>query len=218
MDETNYIPEDILKQVVSGDHKGFSSFYDITYPLIFRFVHYFLPCKRDCEEVISEIYYNIWKKKEHLLAIQNLKSWLYIVSRNEAFHYIKQKKRYQNIAIDNLPVELSINTETTDGQLIEKEMVQLYNKAVSELPERCKLIFIMAREEHLKNKEIAEILSIKEGTVEQQMNIAIRKIISTIRKTYPHINKTQTKVKKTDPFIGERGKSTLSIIERKKQL
>lgn len=66
-------------------------------------------------------------------------------------------------------------------------MLDVFNKAVAELPERCKLIFLMVREQHLKYKEIAEILSISEGTIEKQMNIATRKILSIVRKYYPFI-------------------------------
>ena len=193
MKRVSFISEALLKQVITGDRKAFRSFYDLSYPLVYRFVYYFLPHKEDCEEVVSEVFYNIWKQKEYLLSIDNLKSWLYIVSRNEAFHYIKQKEKYANISIDDMAVELSVDASSIDGQMIEKEMLYVYNSAIEELPERCKLVFLMVREERLKYKEIAEILSIKEGTVEQQMNIAIRKVMASVKKIYPYLGKKANK-------------------------
>ena len=47
-----------------------------------------------------------------------------------------------------------------DSDLLDAEMTEVYNKALSELPERCKLIFLLAREERMKHKEIAQALSI----------------------------------------------------------
>lgn len=214
--EGNFISKNLLRLVMSGDRKGFRSFYDITYPFIYRFTYYFLPNKTDCEEVVSEIYYTIWKQKKQLLTIQDLKAWLYTVSRNEAFHYIKQKKKYAGISIDDLPIELSVHTDSIDEQLIEKEMLHVYNEAISDLPERCKLIFLMVREERLKYKEIAEILSIKEGTIEQQMNIAIRKIITAVRKRYPHFGEKRT-VPWTSftPFANKQIAKTFDLADRK---
>ena len=46
-----------------------------------------------------------------------------------------------------------------------KEMREMLDKAIDELPEKCRLVFLMSREEGLKTKEIAEILSVQESTV-----------------------------------------------------
>lgn len=187
------ISEILIKKISQGNREAFRAFYDITYPVIYHFVHYFLSAKNDCEEVVSEVFYIIWKQRESLLSINNLKPWLYIVCRNEVYHYLKQKERYSNISIDDLSVELSVDSSAVENKIIEEEMLDVYNTAVAELPERCKLVFLMVREQRLKYKEVAQILSITEGTVEQQMNIAIRKIISVVRKYYPFIKQKANK-------------------------
>ncbi len=175
----------MFRNIASGSQKDFRSFFDMYYPMVYRFIHYFLPTKEDCEEVVSEVFYTSWRHREHLPEIENIRSWLYIVSRNEAYNYIRQKEKYVNISIDDLPVELSIDSSVVDERLLEEELLNIYRTAVAQLPERCKLIFLMARDERLKYKEIAHILSITEGTVEQQMHIAIRKITATVQKHYP---------------------------------
>ena len=45
----------------------------------------------------------------------------------------------------------------------------------------------MVREDNLKHKEIAEILQISVGTIEQQMNIAIKKLVEAIKIYSPEI-------------------------------
>ena len=66
-------------------------------------------------------------------------------------------------------------------------MEQLLGKIIGELPEKCRLIFLMARQEQLKPKEIAERLCISENTVRVQMKIAIEKIIKQIKPYYPDL-------------------------------
>jgi len=193
MNKSRFISGTLLNLISLDDRNAFRTFYDMAYPIIYRFTHYFLPAKNDCEEVVSEVFYIIWKQKDSLTTINDLKAWLYIICRNEAFHYIKQREYQSNICIDDIPIILKIDALTIEGEIIEKEMLDIYNKAVEELPERCKLIFLMVREERLKHKEVAKILSITEGTVEQQMNIAIRKIVSVIKKYYPTLSYRNTK-------------------------
>lgn len=188
MRDVYFISEYVLERISSGDRDAFRSFYDIIYPLVYRFIHYFLPNKVDCEEVVSDVFFIFWKERCSLTDIKDLKAWIYIVCRNEAYHYLKQKEKNSNISIDDMPIELLIEKRNMEGDIIEYEMLDVYNNAVSELPERCKLIFLMIREERLKYKEVAQILSISEGTVEQQMNIAIRKIVEIVRKYYPFLD------------------------------
>ena len=183
----NFISEITLKKISLGDHIAFREFYDMTYNTVYRFISYFLQNKEDCEETVSEVYYIIWKQREGLMEIVDFKSWLYVVCRNEAFHCVKQKNKYTNLLIDDIPIELFVDTTSVEGMMIEEEMLKIYDVAIAELPERCKLIFLMVREEGLRHKEIASILSITEGTIEQQMNIAIKKIVAVVRKYYPGI-------------------------------
>ena len=73
---------------------------------------------------------------------------------------------------DESPEEIQIN----------KELNEIINSAINELPERCRLIFLMAREEGLKYREIAEVLSISEKTVNAQMVTAIKKLTASLKK------------------------------------
>ncbi|MDR1371038.1 MAG: RNA polymerase sigma-70 factor [Dysgonamonadaceae bacterium] len=185
--EKHPIPDTLIGKVVAGNRNAFKALYDIVYPEIYRYVRYFLSAKEDCEEVVSEVFYILWKQRATLLAVENIKSWLFAVCRNEAYRYIRQKEKYACISIDDMPVELHVDVSETDRQMIEEEMLAVYDKAIAGLPERCKLIFLMVREEHLKYSEIAEILSIAEGTVAQQMNRAIRQIVEVVKKHYPSL-------------------------------
>jgi len=69
--------------------------------------------------------------------------------------------------------------------MLNEELINVIQEAIEQLPERCKLIFLMAKEENLKYKEIAEILSISENTVNAQIVIALKKLSEKIKK-YVH--------------------------------
>ena len=113
IEKDSMIPEALLKRVAEGDHLAFRMFYDIIYPVVYQFVRCFLFDREDCKEVVSEVFYIIWKQREILLSLNNIKSWLFIVSRNEVFHFLKQKGKYSFISIDDMPIELQIDDEDT---------------------------------------------------------------------------------------------------------
>ncbi|MCD7941992.1 MAG: sigma-70 family RNA polymerase sigma factor, partial [Bacteroides intestinalis] len=129
-----------------------------------------------------------WQSRKRLKDIENLEAYLFISVRNEVTRYNKKNGRQNRVSLDELPVQLKITEEESPYDKISyKEMEQLLGKIIGELPEKCRLIFLMARQEQLKPKEIAERLCISENTVRVQMKIAIEKIIKQIKPYYPDL-------------------------------
>ena len=54
------------------------------------------------------------------------------------------------------------------------ELKERINRAISRLPERCRLVFTMSKVEDMSHREIAESLDISTKTVENQMTRAYR--------------------------------------------
>ncbi|MDR1500151.1 MAG: sigma-70 family RNA polymerase sigma factor [Tannerellaceae bacterium] len=178
------VTREILGRVAVGDHDAFRVLYDDLYAVAYRFVHYFLGNRSDCEDVTAGVFFIVWQHREGLPEIRDFKTWLYIVCRNEVYHFLRRKEKFPSVSIDDMAVGLHMTADADSG-VIEDEMVRAYDDAIARLPERCKLIFLMVREERLKYKDIAAILSVTEGTVEQQMNIAIRRITAVVREYFP---------------------------------
>lgn len=181
--------KEIIISVSLGDHAAFRKFYDSFYLKVYRFARFFLSDEDDCKAVISEVFCIIWEKRMLLPDVNNMEAYLYKIIRHEAFHYLKKEKNTNLISLDDMPIELSVEPSRIDDELIEQEMMDVLKKAINTLPERCKLIFLMVREQKLSHKEVADILSITPGTVEVQMNIAIRKLTGIMSAHYPHILK-----------------------------
>jgi RNA polymerase sigma-70 factor (ECF subfamily) len=73
---------------------------------------------------------------------------------------------------------MSLNPEQL---MITAEMFKRIRDAVNELPNKCRLIFKLVKEDGLKHREVAQLLNLSAKTVENQMTIAIRKIGQSIR-------------------------------------
>lgn len=183
--------KDILIKISShDDRKAFNLFYDIYYEQIFRYSYYFLKNKEASQELVSDIFFSIWRSRETLNNINNIDAWLYVVTRNEANRYLadKNKKDKRFVSLDQ--VDLHIKNKDGDSpmdQLLIEEIETLLTKVINDLPEKCRVIFLMARNEGLKPKEIANILSIQESTVRVQLKIGIEKIVENVKPHFPDL-------------------------------
>lgn len=185
---------DIVKlahSVAQDNRTAFSMFYQIYYEDVFRLSYYFLKEKEACGEVISDVFFSVWQSRKKLKEIANMEAYLYTVTRNESIRYLNKRKNYDTVSFEEIPIQLAGQDDASPEDTLEnKEIEELLTRIINELPEKCRLIFLMTRQEGLKPKEIAEILSINESTVRVQMKIAVDKIITRIRPYFPNLTLT----------------------------
>lgn len=179
-----------LLQSVSVDARGaFERFYHLYYAQVFRFAYYFLKDGEACREVVTDVFFSVWQARKKLKEIVNIETYLYIVVRNEANRYLSNRREPARLSLDELWNLSGAGSHVSpEEELLTKEIEALLAEAIEELPERCRRIFLLAREEGLKPKEIAEILSLNESTVRVQMKIAIEKIVARLKPDFPDLS------------------------------
>ena len=124
------------------------------------------------EEIVQQVFYKVWEKKQHLNIHQSLKSYLYQSVYNESLNYLKHlkvKKAHQSYILSRSGKE-----ELSSSKLMVKELEGKIVEALKLLPEQCRTIFQLSRFENLKYREIADQLGLSVKTVENQMGKALR--------------------------------------------
>jgi len=171
----------LIHRIARDDEKAFVEFYELYYNTIYRFTSYFISNAELIQEIVSDVFFNVWKSRKNLLNVENIEAYLYSSTRNRALYYIKQKNfGTKNIEINEIPYSVHIDDQTPEYIALNKELEVKIQHSISSLPDKCRIIFLMAREEGLKYKEIARILSISEKTVNAQMVIALKKLVKII--------------------------------------
>lgn len=108
--------------------------------------------------------------------IQDYENYLFMCVRNQSLNYLKNLNRYQKIRLEQIDEQSLSEIETPENEVLNDELQSVIELAINGLPQRCRLIFFMVREEGMKYKEVANVLSISERTVHAQMCIALKKI------------------------------------------
>jgi len=158
------------------------------------FFHFFIPLKsfsfsitrsrEVAEEIVSDVMIEIWARRKQLTAIHDLKMYLYVSVRNASLRKLQQLKKSTVLSLDDIPVEFIAASDNAETSLLNREFAESIDLAVHQLPQRCKLIFKLAKEDRLKYKEIAELLNISVKTIDQQVAIALKKIAEQLQITH----------------------------------
>lgn len=128
--------------------------------------------EENAEEIVQNVFFKLWEKKEQMEAITSLKAYLYKATYNDSLNFLKHTKvraAYETyVKSSNSEGSNAIDTLST------KELQAKIDKALNELPEQCRTIFQMSRFEELKYREIADQLGLSVKTVENQMGKALK--------------------------------------------
>ncbi len=132
------------------------------------------------EEVVEDVFIQLWMQKEKLLAIDNLKVYLYVGVRNISINYLKKENRHTHESIDYADADIQSTDSNPEQLVISTELRKRIDSAIQNLPPKCKLIFKMAKEDKLPYKDMAAILNITVKTIDCQLAIALKKISTAI--------------------------------------
>lgn len=132
------------------------------------------------EEVVEDVFIQLWLQKEKLLAVDNLKVYLYVSVRNVSINYLKKENRHTHESIDYADADIQSADSNPEQLIISTELRKRIDSAIQSLPPKCKLIFKMAKEDKLPYKDIAAILNITVKTIDSQLAIALKKISMAI--------------------------------------
>ncbi|MBC7866412.1 MAG: RNA polymerase sigma-70 factor [Gloeobacteraceae cyanobacterium ES-bin-316] len=163
-----------------SDQAAFKELYCLLYKDLFRFATVFVYEKELAEEVLQDVFTKMWLQRDQLSRIHNLKVYLYSSVKNAAINYRKKYPLQSLTDPDLSAIELSYSACTPEDLMISNQMLAAINHAIHSMPPKCKLVFLLVKEDELKYREVADILNISIKTVETQMGIALKKLATAI--------------------------------------
>lgn len=171
-----------LEQVATiSDIAAFEKLYYHYYSKLMRFACAIIKQKELAEEVVSDVFVNLWRNRSRLLEIDNLNSYLYIMTRNQAIRKMSQHKSNSTFSIDDIDMPLQSQQASPEHILLNKELLKNIEGAIESLPSRCRTIYRLAKQDGLKYKEIASLLNLSVKTIDAQMAIAVRRITQALK-------------------------------------
>lgn len=155
-----------------GDKYAFEEIYERFNGLLYIYACKMVPDREDARDIVQEIFVYLWSNPDIKIKSQ-LSAYLYTAVRYKIFDWLDKNKSRTNY-LQSLESFADRGDYVTDNYIREREFASLIEKEVSLLPPKMRLIFEMSRQQHLSQKEIAEILHLSDKTVKKQMSNALK--------------------------------------------
>ena len=171
--KTDITDEELFKLIKNDNSNALKILFSKYYENLCYFAFSFVKDRQIAEEVVSDIFINLWEKRKKIIIKGKVKPYLYASIRNQSLNYIRKNKiLFEDInEVDKIMITVK---EHADAHVHYEELKNIVDELIDKLPEKRKLIFQMNKFDELSYEEIANVLSISISTVRNQMVKAIK--------------------------------------------
>lgn len=168
---------ELMARLQSGDEFALKLIYDKYWDKLFLSAFNMLQDQQACEDIIQDIFINLWNKRMQIEIRVSLKAYLFASTRYEVYRQVRLGNVRESI-FDHAHERLETPSEY--GNIEYKELLSQINSIVDKLSSKCKTVYKLSREEQLSHKEIANQLDISTKTVENHLNKALRQLRTSL--------------------------------------
>lgn len=169
---------ELIKAAKQGDQYSFSKLYEAVAPGMYKLALYTLGNAHDAEDVVSEAFMEAFRGLKNLRDEAAFKSWIYRIltvrCKRRIAEYIKGRNE---LDIDDF---LHLPSGSSDIGADSVQSIELVG-ALSRLTVQERQIVVLSVLQGYTTKEIAQILSLPQGTVSSKLHRTLAKLRTMVR-------------------------------------
>ncbi|WP_114938246.1 RNA polymerase sigma-70 factor [Mucilaginibacter endophyticus] len=160
----------------NDDENAFELFFHVLNNSLIKFCVLYVHQREIAEEIVSDVFVKCWLNRKNLTEIQNPETYLFVAVKNQSLNHIKKYSSIHLVQIEETNSVEFVNTYNPQKEIENKELIFRMDQAIAGLPQQCRIVFRLIKEDGMKYKEVAEILNISPRTVQTQLFRAIKKL------------------------------------------
>ena len=159
----------LIKKLKAGDEKAFERMFYLYSDRLYIWASKITGDSPASADIVQDFFVRCWERKDILPNPCSFKAYAYKSIYNASLNHIRDHKRF----VYGYEITIDLIDENVNDEDLE-ELKRLLSKAVDELPDKCKKIFVMTTLEKKKHTEVADLLGISVNTVKVQVSKAYR--------------------------------------------
>jgi RNA polymerase sigma-70 factor (family 1) len=171
------------------DDKAFESLFYLLNTSLIKFSMMYVHQKETAEEIVSDVFVKCWLNRKSMTDVRSIDTYLFVSVKNQSLNYVKKYSHIHLVHIEDTNEVKFVKTFSPQEALEKKELFFKMEQSIEELPQQCRIIFRLIKEEGIKYKEVAEILNISPRTVQTQLFRAMKKLSAVLSQ---HLNPKQS--------------------------
>jgi RNA polymerase sigma-70 factor (ECF subfamily) len=168
----------LFNEIKNRNLKVYEALFTNYYLQLVRFAEGFIFDKQECEDIVQNLFIYFWENTEKIHLDLSIKSYFYQSVKNRCLNHLRNLQIHDRHNL--LYLEAMLNQENYE-ELVDPEIINQINTAISKLPEQMAEIIRLKYLEGKKLSEIAQMNQISENTVKTQIQRAkekLRKILA----------------------------------------
>ena len=175
--------EDIVSRILHGEIHLYENLMRKFNTRLYRISMSIINDDMEAEDIMQTAYINAFRQLHTFQQRSSFSTWLTRIVINESLLHKKKKARSLRLAAEQVENQFDHNTPLK--KLMNKELKVILEKAVSNLPEKYRLVFVMREIQQMSTSETMEILDLGESNVKVRLNRAKEMLKNEISSYYP---------------------------------
>ncbi|AHW62439.1 RNA polymerase sigma-70 factor, ECF subfamily [Draconibacterium orientale] len=178
-------------QLKKGNPSVFKDVFQILYPRLKGYCKLFVADDNKVEDLIQETFITFWEKRHSIKTDRSIESYLFVILRNNCLNFLRNEKLEKTTSsvdieeVSELQYLYQIDFLGKEEKSLEEQLVESFQVAVDELPDKMKQVFKLCKIEGRKQKEVAEEMGISIKMVEKHIAKAKEQIRKKLIDQYP---------------------------------
>ena len=171
----------LVAHFLAGDKRAFDELVDRYSTRLLNFVQRTIGDRERAQDLVQETFIRVYRHLHRFDQSKKFSTWAYTIAGNLAKNELRNRSRnplvlFQTIRknwdSDHRPLEWEDNTYRPDDLYRKRHLKETIDRAVEQLPEHHRVVFILREMEGKTYEEIAEITGVNLGTVKSRLNRA----------------------------------------------
>ena len=163
-------------RIVDGDEIAFNRFMEHYSSRLYHYTFALLGQKESAEEIVSDVFFEVWKNRKSLAEIGNMNAWIQTITYRKAISFLRKETGKYELSFDDIEDFIFEPVQSPAEEMISKEEMAKINDAIQQLPPKCKHVFFLAKIDGLPYKDIADMLNISVKTINNHIAFALDEI------------------------------------------
>ncbi len=171
----------VVHRFLEGESRAFGELVNRYDKRLLNFVYRTIGDRERAQDLVQETFVRVYRHLHRFDQTKKFSTWIYTIAGNLAKNELRNRSRNplvlfqtikKNWEADHRPLEWEDTKLRPDDLFRKRHLREMVEKAVDELPEHHRIVFVLRELEGKTYEEIAEITGCNLGTVKSRLNRA----------------------------------------------
>jgi RNA polymerase sigma-70 factor (ECF subfamily) len=172
----------VLDRVRQGDLDALAEVYDLHHRALCAFARRLLSDEAAAEDLVHDVFVLLPTVAHRVDPARSLRSFLVGIAANRARHYFRARARFSRMTERLAKEPVTAHAATPEQEAHRTRLARALSRALDTLSLEQRLAFVLCEIEGQGSREVAETLSVPEGTVRTRLFAARKKLREQLEK------------------------------------